>query len=295
MWGLLFFSLLFSGHKSFSAACCGGGFAVPGLVSGDDRAQLSMEYGFTEVVVDSVNRHGIWSKGEDHQQIRSFSLSGAHLLSDRWQAGFSAPLIQREYQGNQRSGLGDVSTSIGYEYLTDWDYHPWRPKGVGFLQLTLPTGKSRAESEVGGLDSRGNGFYSLGLGTLLTKVFGDFDVFSSFSARRSFEKSVSTSLGASNLQPGWGGQLSGGFGYNAKSFRYGSSLTWSYEDEIRSTGLAPNSPLERFATFVVSGSYLYSSAWAGTLSYSDQTLFGSPVSTSLGRGLLVQIQRRWSR
>lgn len=68
------------------------------------------------------------------------------------------------------------------------------------MQLTLPTGKSRADSEVGGLDSRGNGFWALGLGTLLTTTWAKFDSFASFEMHRFFGKEVSTSQFSGKLQ-----------------------------------------------------------------------------------------------
>ncbi len=206
-------------------------------------------------------------------------------------------MVQRTRMDSNYSGLGDVASMIGYEYLPDWDYNPYRPKGIGFLQITLPTGKSRADSEVGGLDSRGNGFWALGLGTLLTKTLGKWDVFSSLEVHRSFDKAVSNSQISGTLKPGLGGSLGVGGGFNFKDYRVGSSVTWNYEDpiDIDTSQSRISGATERYATAVLSASYLASDEWAGTLSYSDQTLFGSPVNTSLGRGLALQVQRRWGR
>lgn len=284
--------------KAEAAACCGGGFAAPSIIAGDDKAQLTTSYAATEVVVDNVDTQGIWRKWDTHQQVQTMRLEGAHIFWDRYQAGFSIPVIQRSRESLSYSGLGDISTSIGYEYLPDWDYNPYRPKGIGFLQLTFPTGKSRADSEVGGLDSRGNGFWALGLGTLLTKTWAKFDAFSSIEFHRSFGKEVSNSQFRGKLEPGYGGNLGIGFGYNVKDYRFGSSITWTYEDAIRTisnSGTRNDGAIERFATCVLSASYMASDEWSGTVSYSDQTLFGSPVNTSLGKGVALQIQRRWGR
>lgn len=142
-WSLLLFSLIFIPQISWGAACCGGAFASPSIIAGDEKAQLTTSYSFMEVVVDSVDSRGYWHKWDDHQRVQTFKIEGAHLISDRWQIGFTLPVIERSRLDQSYSGLGDISTSLAYEYLPDWNYNPIRPKGIGFLQVTLPTGKSR--------------------------------------------------------------------------------------------------------------------------------------------------------
>lgn len=299
---LLYLSLFSLGLASFGstaaygAACCGGGFALPSIIAGDDKSQLSMMYSFTEISIDNVDSNGTWRKWDKHQQVQTMRLEGAHLISDRWQVGVVAPFVQRSRLGENHSGVGDISASLGYEYLPDWDYNPYRPKGIGYLQITLPTGFSRAESEIGGLDTRGNGFLAIGLGTLLTKTISSWDVFTSFEGHRSFSKKVSNSQIQGTLKPGYGGSFSIGGGYNTKLLRFGGSIAWVYEDPIEIESASPSKgSLERYATGAFSVSYMPSDEWSGALTYSDQTLFGSPVNTSLGRTLVMQLQRRWGR
>lgn len=297
---VLFFSLLaiLWSAKAWSAACCGGGFAAPAIISGDDRAQVTTSYAMTEVTVDSVDSQGIWHKWDTHQRVQTFRVDMAHIFKDRWQVGFSLPVIQRTRLEQNYAGLGDTSVSLGYEYLTDWNYNPFKPKGIGFIQITLPTGKSKADSEVGGLDSRGNGMWALGVGTLLTKNWISFDAFTSVEIHRSFERELSSQNLNGKITPGYGGNLGLGAGYNFKSCRLGSSITWTYEDAHQtmfSSGSANKGSVERFATASFSLSYMASDEWSGTLAYTDQTLFGAPVNTSLGQGVNLQLQRRWGR
>lgn len=295
---LILFSNFLLPHLALAAACCGGGFAAPSIIAGDDKAQLSTSYSITDVIVASVDSQGIWRKWDENQKVQTFRLEGAHIFQDRWQAGFTLPIIQRSQRNENHSGLGDVAVSVGYEYLPDWNYNPYRPKGIGYLQLTLPTGKSKADSDVGGLDSRGNGFWAIGAGTLLTKTLSRWDVLSSFEIHRSFEKTIRNSSFNGELKPGTGGSLGLGAGYNLKNYRLGSLITWTYEDSIQSRsqlGLKQNTGIERFATAAFSISYLASAEWSGTFSYTDQTLFGDPMNTSLGRGIAIQMHRRWGR
>lgn len=299
---LLFnFIIFFSSIKLHAAACCGGGFASPSLIAGDDRAQFTSSYGQTQVVVDNVDSSGIWRKSKTQQKIQTIKLEGAHIFADLWQAGFSLPVIQRSHHNETHSGLGDVALTLGYEYLSDWNYNILRPKGIGFLQLILPTGKSKMDSDRGGLDSRGNGFLALGAGTLLTKSWARWDAYTSIDLHRSFSKPVRNLDMNAEALPGYGGNLAVGLGYNLKDLRFGSSVTWTYEDPIilesKNVPLTTRSEgtIERYATTQFSISYMANDEWSGTASYTDQTLMGSPINTSLGRGLILQIQKRWMR
>jgi hypothetical protein len=284
------------GELALGAACCGGGFAAPSVIAGDDKAQATATYSLTEIAVDNVDAGGLWRVSADHQQIQTYKLEGARLLSDRWQAGFSLPMVRRSRFGESYSGLGDAAALAGYEYLPDWDYNPYRPKGIGYLQLTMPTGKSRIESDVGGLDVGGSGLWALGLGTFLLKPVGRWDVFASVEAHRSLDRSFSNAQMRATIKPGFGGSLGLGGGYSWGAWRAGGALAWFYEDPIELRGtMSVDGSCERYATGTAAISYLAGDDWAATLSYSDQTIFGDPVNTSLGRTVAAQLQRRWGR
>ncbi|MBL7670865.1 MAG: hypothetical protein JNM39_10300 [Bdellovibrionaceae bacterium] len=285
---------------ALGAACCGGGggsASGPSLIADDNMALFASSYSMTEVVVDNVDSKGIWRVSSEHQQIKSLKLELSHVFWDRWQAGLALPFFSRSQYGQSYSGLGDIAGMVGYEILPDWNYNFYRPKILGYLQLTLPTGKSKMESEIGGLDSRGNGLWALGAGTLITKTWSRWDVFSSLELHRAFEKQVNNSQISGTLKPGFGGNFGVGVGYNLQSFRLGSSLTWTHEDPAvfeNSFGVSPGTQ-ERYATGALSASYIPNDDWTGTLSYSDQTLFGDPLNTSLGRALAIQLQHHWQR
>lgn len=246
---------------------------------------LTGTYSFSEIRAD-VYPDGIWKKRDFYESSETFRLEGARVFHDRWQAGASLPVVRRSRAEEASSGLGDIAGTVGYEYLPDWDYHPWRPRGLGYVQVVAPTGRAIQDSDTQyQLDSRGRGFWSLGLGTLLTKVFGTWDVFTNFEGHRSFARA--------GREPGWGANLAAGAGYNLADARLGSSLTWTHEDGVDTED--SHGAAERFATFAVSASYLYSEEWAATLVYADQTLFGDPSNTRLGQAVSLMLQRRWSR
>jgi hypothetical protein len=281
-------------RSAWPAACCGGGFAAPALISGDDRAQLTASYGYSEIA-DDVGADSLWRRREGQELSQTFKLEAAHIFRDRWQAGAGIPLVKRSRAGESSTGLGDIAATLGYEYLPDWDYSPWRPKGLGFIQLTAPSGRSINESDaMYQLDARGRGFWAIGAGTLLTKIIGKWDLFSSLEAHRSFARHFANASAQGTLRPGFGGSLGFGAGYNLTALRFGGGITWTYEDPVDVSGTLNSlgSP-QRYATASLSASYLMRDDLAVT--YTDQTWFGSPANTTLGRGALLLLQKRWPR
>lgn len=290
-----FFLFLIS-LEVYAAACCGGGFAAPSLIVGDDKAQMTTSYVHSQVT-DDVGADSFWRRRDTKETSDTIKLEGAHIFLDRWQAGASVPLIRRNRGGEESTGFGDVAGTLGYEYLPDWDYNPWRPRGLGFFQLTLPTGKSINEADsTYQLDSRGRGFWALGVGTILTKTIERWDVFANFDIHKSFNKKYSNAQSQGTLKPNLGGNFGLGAGYSVKSVRLGTALTWTYEDPVRVDGsISSHGSLQRYATSSLSVSYLFQEEWAATLAYTNQKWFGSPVNTSLGESLGFFLQKRWQR
>lgn len=291
-------SFLFFSRLALAAACCGGGFAMPSVITGDDKAQLTTSYSYSKIDTD-VFSNGVWQKRTADDSTQIYKIEAAHIFADRFQYGLSLPLQTRKKEGSiggQSTGLGDISGQLGYEFLPDWNYNPWRPKGIGFIALTLPTGKSIYESEDNGLDSRGRGFYSIGIGTTLTKTWTRWDMNALLEVHHAFNKSVNNSQFQGTVAPGNGSNLSIGTGYNIQDFRLGGTIAWIYEDPINVHGNIPsNGSEQRYSTGTLSTSYLFADSWAGTFSYSDQTLFGDPTNTSLTKSIQLSLQKRWSR
>ncbi len=292
---LLVFSF-FLNENVQASACCGGSFASPATITGDDKAHFSSSISYSEIKSD-VGANGLWRRRSENESSQTLRLEGAHILSDRWQAGIGVPIIQRQRADDRSAGLGDIATQIGYEYLPELEYSAWKPKGIGYLQLTAPTGRSIYESQDSfGLDSRGRGFWALGMGTILTKALARWDLFLRGELHRAREKNVNNTQVQGTLKPGWGGNLTIGAGYNTQRLRFGTNLGWNYEDPVDLLGPTNlEGQAQRFATLTLMASYLADEKWSATLSYADQTLFGSPSNTSLAQTVLLQVQRRWER
>lgn len=294
----LILAALSTPFQVFAAACCGGGIPVPALILGDENANLSTTLTYSAIDSD-VLPSGVWRRRDVTEQSQTFRLDSAHIVADRFQIGGTLPIVRRARGADTaETGLGDVALNGGYEFLPEWDYSEWRPRGVGFLQLVLPTGRSIYESSsIEQLDSRGRGFWAVGTGFTLTKIRGAWDGVLLGDVHRSFGKEAKgTVAGDLQLSPGWGGSLTAGAGRTYRDFRLGASLAWIYEDATAVAGaIESRGYVSRYASAALGLIYAPSRDWSAALSYADQTLFGTPANTPLARSIQVSYQRRWAR
>lgn len=270
---------------------------MPTLISGDHKAQMSFNYSMTRIVIDNVDSQGFWHLADEHQNVQTMKIEGAQIINDLWQFGLSAPFIERTYLNRRYSGLGDITSSVSYEYLSDWNDNFFPPKALLSLQLKIPSGYSRAESELGGLDTLGTGFWSLGVGTVLTKSLGRWDLYSSVEVHHSFEKKVNNKLINGLIRPGNGSVVEVGTGHNWTRYRVGITISEVFEEPVHIESLAGvnSGHAESYSTATLIASYLADNNWSWSISYSDQTIIGHPINTSLGQSLNIQFQHRWAQ
>lgn len=285
--------------KALAASCCGGGFSVPALILGDDKAQLTSTYSYAQVS-DDVLSTGRWLKRDDKNQTQTLKLEGAVLFSESLQGGFSLPILSKTADATPTSqGIGDIGLYLGHETFPETTYSRWKPKGVAFLQINLPTSPSIYDfSAKNSNESRGRGFYSLGAGVALTKTWIIWDANLSAEVHRSISRSVNNDAlgGAIELLPGWGLSQTIGLGWNYKDLRLGGSIVYFYEDAIESRGgTSSEGAMQRNFTASLSASYMVDSESAVTASYSDQALLGDPTNSSLSKTINVSYQKRWPR
>lgn len=292
---LLFFSVgALGGLEARGAACCGGGSSAPALILGDDRAILTTSYALARVT-DDVGSDGLWRRRDGRDLGETFRIDAAHIFADRWQAGAGLPITRRTRGSEQATGAGDLSATLGYEYLPEWEYHPFRPRGMGFLQLIAPTGKSIYDSE-SPLDARGRGFWSMGAGTVLTKISGPWDLAATLEYHRASARSSTIAGAPATLRPGFGGRAELAAGWSAGPWRLGAALAGLREDAVAVEGPIPSAGAEqRLATGTLTASYAFPGEWSATLAFADQTAFGAPSSTSLEKSFAVSLQKRWLR
>ncbi len=282
-----------------AGGCCGGGFAVPSLIAGDDKAQLTTELSYGWIPTD-VSAKGIWSHRQTLETTTSMRLSGAVAILDRAQVGANVPFIQRSRAANAQAGLGDAGLTAGYEILTDWDYSNVRPKLSGFLTVGVPTGQSANEAaDPMLLDARGRGFWSVGAGLLATKSIRKWDLFGNTEIHKSFAKKSNSQSGEIEEYPGLGGSIGIGLGFNKNSWRIGLAISSLYEEPIESRGAVNGSGnFSRSTSFTMSTGHDFAvddGILNATLAFTDQTLLGAPLNSTLAKTFLLSLSRRWAR
>jgi hypothetical protein len=300
--------------RAQAAPCCGGGALLPSLITGDDRAQLTVTASQGAIIGDAPAQGvPVFRADGNAESTRALKLEGAAILAERLQAGLAVPVIARHRElggasADGSAGLGDVTADLGYEFLPEWTYSRYRPRGFGFVSLTLPTSPSIYDAKLaGGMDARGRGFVTLGLGAVFVKTLGDWDWVAQAEAHRSLPREFDFSdegsdaasavdPGRLRLSPGWGGSLLAGVGLSpgGGDLRLGVSVSPAYEGAIQVEGIqsAPASSQLVWNTALQAG-YAIAADWSASAAYVDQTLLGPARNSRLSRTLAVALQKRW--
>lgn len=294
--------------SAFAAACCAGNSAAPSILSSDDAAQLSISAARGTVIGDAPAQGiPVFRNDGSSEVTTTYLLSGAMLLSDRWQAGAAIPLVNHTLQtpaGNTTgsTSLGDLRFTTAYEFLPEWTYSNWKPRGFVFAQLTLPTGVSIYESQIqGAVDAAGKGFTSASLGTLLVKRWAAWDAYALPELHYSFSRAFTPDFQAAEIQAGsnWGGSFALGVGLSpgAGDFRVGLRVQPIYEsprDVTSAAGLSVTSEQLSWNS-TLEATYMAGVRWSINAAYTDQTLLGPAINTSLSRIFALALQHRWQR
>jgi hypothetical protein len=282
------------------------------MITGDDRAQLSATLSNSTVIADApTDGLAVFRPQDDSEVTKVYRIDGAILLSDRWQAGGGLPFLSRSVAapGERASAdrFGDAEVDTAYEFLPEWNYSAWKPRGHVFLAGAIPTGRSIYESELPGfVDATGKGFYRLQAGIVLTKRWQLWDASLITELHRSFPRTfapTSNDADGTRVDPGAGGSFSAGVGYSPKGgdLRLGLRVQpiWNSGRSILSGGTRRDSSAMRTVDTAIDANYLVAEERAGTwtlfASYVDQTLLGPARNATLSRTVALGLQHRWNR
>jgi hypothetical protein len=293
-----------------AAPCCAGSNAIPSLISGDEAELYQFGISSGQVIGDApgagaglpVFRDSL-SPAESRQ---SLVMNHARLLDrDRFQAGVSLPLLRNEMTQNGTSeshwGLGDVSLTLGYETLPEWEYSKYQPRIFSFLQTTLPTGRSLYESRSTlGTDVTGLSQWQLALGSLAVKRWSSWDANGVLKFGHAFGRDFGSSSGSETLvSDSWlvSGSLGAGLSFRER-FRAGSSLSFDYQSPVEAAsriGFSSRGSQRLIWNAGLSLTYLSGFSDSVVLAYQDQTWFGPAINASLSRTLSFSFAHRIER
>jgi hypothetical protein len=251
-------------------------------------------------ISDDVLSSGKWIRRKDGNLATTYKAEGATLLSDSWQAGFSIPCIEKNANNlDRKQGFGDISLSLAHDTFPELLYSKWKPKGVTFLQLTIPSSPSVYDTEsFSSLSVRGRGFVSIGLGVALTKNWNKFDGQFNLGLHRAMPRKFNSEAYGGKIEviPAWGSSANVGVGINSEKWRIGSLLSFNYEDAIRVNGaLNSEGSVQRIYGLTFSSSYMINDESSASLSFADQSLIGSPLNSALSKTINFSLQHRWPR
>lgn len=305
---LLAFLPIVSGN-AVAAPCCAGASALPSLITGDEAQNFSAAFSYGTVVGDAFGAMDgrlpeLRDDHSNHEQRESLTLNYATLVSDRFQVGGSVPVVGNQITAGSRSDskilLGDVSFTAGYEALPEWEYSVWKPRIFTFFQGVLPTGKSVQVSESPlGTDVAGLGQWQTNVGAAAIKRWSVWDATLVFKAGRLFSQTFESSLnGVARVGGSWGWSASLGGGYSfGDLFRVGASLEPQYQSPQEvSTSVTTSMTSQKLVWNTnLTATALIGSDSSLVLGYSDQTLFGPAINTTLARTFSLSFQQRFER
>ena len=305
-------------EQAHPAACCARSSANPSLIITDDRAQCNLSVSVARVIAEpgALGRPVRLpdTRTENSQSVRlDVTTLASNLVpgwgSPRWQGGLSLQLASRQVITPARSGagagLGDGRLHLGYEYLPARVYSTWKPRGYVYLSLTLPLGRSAFEV-ADPTQATGQGFYSLSLGTLLTRRFARWDIYLALEGHLSFARSFNLptmfvhSQGSSvQISPGPGASAGLGIGYSpgAGPVRLGVRVQPRVDGPRRRTLNDQPRMLSSIQSvdLGLDFSYLISPSDSILLAYTDQTLLGPAANQNLSRIFSILFTHRWER
>lgn len=227
----------FLASTAHGASCCGGGAGLPTLITGDYRGQIGLFASSTIIKSDSNAEGKVAKRGKNnHEMSEVFSLSAAYLVSPLWQVGITIPYKMNTRQAHSYSessqGLGDQKIQVAYEFLPEYFFSPWKPKGYIYIEETFPTSKSSYDADKRlRSDSFGNGFFLTSLGISLVKKIGDIDLLFMSEIHHGLKRSFFQNDEFINVRPGAGGSIlmGGGFSFQDGAFRSGANILYSRE------------------------------------------------------------------
>ena len=291
------------------APCCAGSNSVPALITGDEASFLSIGLSTGSTLADApakgqglpVFRDDLSAKESRQALVLNYSKL---LDGDRWQAGATLPVFVNslENAGHRKSqaSLGDVSCTLGYEAVPEWEYSEWKPRVFTFVQGTFPSGKSIYQSngllfsDVGGL-----GQYQGAMGAVAIKRWSRFDANFVLKLARIFSRSFSSaSAPGTDVDSSYGISSSLGIGYSfAERLRFGLSLAPEYQS---SYAVASGRSLEQTSFKLAWNTGLSLTYLAGlndslVLGYNDQTWVGPAFNTALLRTASLSFTHRIER
>ena len=284
---LILISLLTS-LNAMASSCCGGGSSSSMIITGDNQNEYSLslsqknDLGTTDSQgYSTLNNQSVL----DQQSAYSFQFQ--HLFTERLQGGIKTSFIEKQIRKQNRfeneSGLGDIELQGSFEFLPEFTYSAYKPRGFVYLKGSIPNSHSLYNSNSAIFsDVRGSGLYTLSVGSFFIKHLSNWSLKAGTEAQHFFGKKFS----GVNLDSYQKYYLPLGVAYSNQNWpvTLGVNSTFNYQTAKKLTGLVNSkSNVEYFwelGTFV---NWTINREETLGLSISDSSLVGKNINSSLYR------------
>lgn len=311
--GLMPAFLLLS-QPSHAGACCGGGLSSASLITGDEQARMNLGLS-TRAVAADVGADGKLAQRDSNspsETQQSASLDGSLVFADRFQAGaridtsMQAVTTPGLASGAPAMGMGDLKMNVGYEFLPEWTYSAWKPRGYIWTGITAPTGVSIHET-LDPAEALGEGFWTPAAGVVLVKRWEQWDATASLEGRLSLGRTFTlnyddgfASTSAFGNQPGLSGLFSLGFSPGGGNLRFGARVEpqWRAARTVINDGIEGKTGERRITSLGADITWMFQGNHSLTVAYTDQTFLGISglaSNAALSRTLALSLSHRFDR
>ena len=302
-------------RPSFAGACCGGGLTSASLITGDERARFGLSIASRAVVADALSSGSLSPRTDESpsETQNIAALEGSMILADRFQLGLRLEGSSQSFtfSGDADTpapsmGWGDIRFNTAYEFLPEWTYSPWKPRGYLWAGMLLPTGRSIHET-LNPSEAMGEGFLTPSLGVLFIKRWQQWDATASLELRQALGRTFEQDLGggfvsssAFGNQLGWNGLLALGYSPGAGRLRLGARIEpqWRAERSVEVDGIASQTVARRITALGADITWMLPGTTQLTAAFTDQTalgLSGLASNAALSRTLALLISHRLDR
>ena len=296
---LILFYFFVITHVAYSASCCGGGSSSSVIITGDNQQEFSFGYSYRNDIgqtdnqaVASLNDNSI----QDHQFL--YSLQIARMLFERFQTslkiGVTTKDLDKQHRVEKKTGLQDIELQSAFEFMPEFTYSKFKPRGFSYLKLSVPMSKSLYDSKSQLFsDVRGSGLYSLAPGLFFLKKVSALSLKSGVEYQYYLGKIFSDSTLADYYKiviP-----FGASFALDRSPVILSVTSTWNYQSAKDLSGfIQSKSPNEYFWDLNLSSTYRLSDAAGISLSYSDSSIIGKSVNSPLYRIIGLSYNYGWA-
>lgn len=286
---LTIFSSVFF-NNAFAGSCCGGGSSSSLILISDNKEEYGIGMSFRNDVgqTDSDGYSSFYS-GQTKDQQLNLNIQYQRIIADRFQAAFKTSFVQKDINKSNihetKNGPGDIELQGTYEFLPEYTYSMFKPRGFVYLKQGIPLSRSLYNSQSAVFsDVTGSGFYSTSIGSFFLKHVSDYNLKLSLEWQHFYSRSFGA-LTVANYEKFYV-PIGISYAIPASKFALGLGQNFNYQSPKRFSGsVNGSSNKEYFWETNFNITYSVNLTQNVSMSYSDSTLTGKNVNSPLYRSI----------